>query len=198
MSDGHHAPQLPPLGNPWPSVVAAFAIAALIAAGAAWRAQRALGAEHGASAYHEVDAGLATAGWLSHAAPAELKAAGFEVVIDLRTAKEQGVAAEREAVEAAGLRYINSPVSGPPSREQFAAFSAALAAERPHKVLVHCATNKRASTMVMLHRITRERVAPAEARRDLEAVWTPNPRYEAFIAGVIADPPPAAEPATQK
>lgn len=191
----HDSPSLPPLGNPWPSVAAAFAVAALVAGGAAWRAQQSLGEVHGATRYHEVDATLATAGWLRTGASAELKAAGYEVVIDLRTAKEPGRDAERAALEAAGLRYVSVPVSGAPKREQFEAFSAALAAERGRKVLVHCATNKRASAMVMLHRVIREGVPEADARQHLDAGWTPNPAWQKAIAALIADPPPAADAA---
>lgn len=193
MSDSHHDPSpLPPLGDPWPSVAAAFAVAAAIAGGLVWQARQDLGAVHGATRYHEVDARTGTAGRLLPGAPEQLKAAGYEVVIDLRGADEPGQPEERAAVEAAGLRYLSTPVGGTPTREQFAAFSAAFAAERERKVLVHCASNKRASAMVLLHRVTREGVALAEARRDLDAVWQPSKGWNEYIAGVIADPPPVA------
>jgi len=179
-----------PTGSPWPSVGLALVCAAALAGGLVWQARREVVAVHGATHYRAIDATLATAGRLLPEAPTALAAAGFEVVIDVRT-PEEGTEDERVAVEAAGLRYLNLPVTGTPERAQFAAFSAALAGERSHKVLVHCSSNKRASTMVMLHRVTREGVPYAVARRDLEAVWQPRSGWERYIAGILADPPPA-------
>lgn len=197
MHDTHHeTAQVAPLGNPWPSVAAAFAVAAALAGGLVWQARQDTHAVHGATWYHEVDPKLATSGRLLPGAPEALKAAGFEVVIDLRGAEEPGQPEERALVEAAGLRYVSAPVKGTPDRADFAPFSAALAAERGRKVLVHCASNKRASAMVMVHRVTREGVAEADARRDMDAVWQPRQGWKDHLAGLIADPPPAAaEPA---
>jgi len=187
----HDAPHAAdPTGGPWPSVALAFAIAAAVAGLLAWREQQDLGAVHGATRFVPVDATLATAGRLLPGAPEQLKAAGFEVVIDLRGPDEPGQPEERAAVEAAGLRYVGSPVAGTPKVEDFVAFSQALAAERPRKVLVHCASNKRASTMVMLHRATREGVPAGEARRAMDAAWQPRKAWADFVDGVLAAPPP--------
>lgn len=196
MSDTHHdAARMPPLGNPWPSVAVAFVVAAAVAGGLVWQARQDQGAVHGATRYHEVDAKLATSGSFQPGAPELLKAAGFEVVIDLRTPEESGQADERALVEAAGLRYLNTPVKGTPTRDDFAPFSAALAAERGKKVLVHCSSNKRASALVMVHQVLREGVAEPIARRHMDAVWQPRKGWKDHIAGLIADPPPAAETA---
>lgn len=194
MSD-HTQPTLPPLGNPWPSVAAAFAVAAALAGGLVWQARQDTGAVHGATRYHEVDAKLGTAGRLLAGAPELLRAAGYEVVIDLRTPEETGQPEERALIEAAGMRYLSTPVKGSPAREDFAAFSAALAAERGRKVLVHCSSNKRASVLVMVHRVVREGLPEAEARRAMDAVWQPRKGWKDHVAGLIADPPPATQAA---
>jgi hypothetical protein len=83
-------------------------------------------------------------------------------------------------------------VQGSPSRDDFAPFSAALAAERGRKVLVHCSSNKRASAMVLVHRVTREGVPLATARRDMDALWQPRKGWKDHVAGLIADPPAAS------
>jgi hypothetical protein len=46
--------------------------------------------------------------------------------------------------------------------------------------------------MVMVHRVTREGVAEADARRDMDALWQPRQGWKDHLAGLIADPPPAA------
>jgi uncharacterized protein (TIGR01244 family) len=190
VSDAHHPDAPTPLGNPWPSVAAALVVAAAVAGGLVWQARQDRGAVHGATHYHEVDPLLATAGSLLPGAPELLKAQGFEVVIDLRTAGEAGQPEERALVEAAGMRYLSTPVAGQPTRDDFAPFSRALAAERGNKVLVHCSSNKRASALVMVHRVTREGVPLADARRAMAAVWQPRQGWKDHVAGLIADPPP--------
>lgn len=180
-----------PTGSPWSSLAAAFMVAALLAGGLVWQARQDLGVVHGATRFHAIDATLATSGRLLPGAPEQLKAAGYQVIIDLRTPTESGVAEAQQAAEAAGLRWLNVPVTGTPDAAQFVAVSAVLTAERPNKLLVHCSSNKRASAMVMLHRVTREGVSLADARRDMDVVWQPRKGWNDYIAGVLANPPPA-------
>ncbi len=56
--------------------------------------------------------GVAGSGAIASAEIPHLAGRGYGLVIDLRTRTENGVAAERAAVEAAGLRYAAIPVSG--------------------------------------------------------------------------------------
>lgn len=130
---------------------------------------------------------LVTAGALREGELDALRAAGFDLVVDLRTA-EEGVAAERDAAAAAGLRWVNVPVGRSPTRAQLDALSTVLEANPGARTLVHCASNRRASTLVMLHQVTREGRDAAAARADVEAVWTPSPVWQTFIDETLATP----------
>lgn len=93
--------------------------------------------------YRVVRPGLATGGKVSPTALDTLKTKGFKTVVDLRTEAE-GTAAEKQAVEAQGLRYVSVPISP-------ATFSAADVAEvgkvlndpKAAPVLLHCASANR-------------------------------------------------------
>jgi uncharacterized protein (TIGR01244 family) len=169
----------------------AAALAALLLA-TAWRRRLVLGLALAAGAtlaadapplatLHARDAMLATSAALAEGDAAALAAAGFEVVVDLRTPAE-GLEAEQQAVTAAGLEYRNLPVErADPKPADLAALSALLASLEGRKVLVHCATNKRAAAMVMLDQVTRRGASRAEAEAWLHEVWTPNPVWQGFI-----------------
>jgi choice-of-anchor B domain-containing protein len=138
--------------------------------------------------FRQVSATLATAGAPAAADMAMLKAAGYTLVVDLRTA-EEGLEDERAAAAAAGLTWVNVPVTRQPDRAQLDALSAVLDANPVARTLVHCATNRRASAMVMLDQVTRRGVPLAEAREHVDAVWTPSPPWQAFIDATLAPAP---------
>jgi uncharacterized protein (TIGR01244 family) len=88
--------------------------------------------------------GLVAAGRPSPEALASLKARGFRTVVDLRTATEAGLAEEKAAVEAQGLRYVNVPVAGGAfSGTDVDAVKAALDQAPEGPVLLHCASSNR-------------------------------------------------------
>ncbi len=146
--------------------------------------------------FHQVTPTLATAGAPVPADFAALKAAGYTLVVDLRT-PEEGLEASRDAARALGLEWVNVPVTRTPERAQLDALSAVLDAHPQAKTLVHCASNKRASSMVMLDQVTRRGVPLAEARRHVDAVWTPTPAWQAFFDETLKPTPvdPKKEPA---
>jgi uncharacterized protein (TIGR01244 family) len=88
--------------------------------------------------------GVAGAGRPTADGLAALKAQGFRTVVDLSTSAEPGVAGEKGAVEAQGLRYVSVPVS--PSTFSAAdvdAVKAVLDDAAAGPVLVHCASANR-------------------------------------------------------
>jgi uncharacterized protein (TIGR01244 family) len=98
---------------------------------------------------------IATAGLLQEGAVAELKALGFTAILDLR-GPEEGTAAERAAVEAAGLKYFNIPVTDrAPTDEQVRQF--AVLAEDPanYPLMVHCVSANRSGAIWTLYRVSR-------------------------------------------
>lgn len=79
---------------------------------------------------------------------AGLRARGYGMVINLRTEQEPGVAAERAAVEAAGLRYVHIPVAGLGfDLTDAALLNEALASAPAGDVLLHCGSGARAGAL---------------------------------------------------
>ena len=137
--------------------VALTSAAFTVAPGAAWPSWAAA-AESAAerlspavSNYTRVSDDVATAGSLGEGAIGELKAAGYAAVVDLRS-PDEGTNEERRAVEAAGLRYFNIPVTGLPSGAQVVQFSHVLGDRADLPVLVHCASGNRVGAMWALYR----------------------------------------------
>lgn len=94
---------------------------------------------------------IATAGAVTAADVAPLRAAGIETVVDLRIDDETPDFDERAAVEAAGMKYVNVPVHGANglTRETVNAFDAAVR-NSPKPLLVHCASSNRVGAMAAL------------------------------------------------
>jgi uncharacterized protein (TIGR01244 family) len=105
--------------------------------------------------YDRASPNVATAGLLKAGAIGELRALGFKTVIDLR-GPEEGIAEERAAVGAAGLTYINIPVTAKaPAPDQIAPFAAAIENPANWPVLVHCVSANRVGAMWALYRAAR-------------------------------------------
>jgi uncharacterized protein (TIGR01244 family) len=96
---------------------------------------------------------IATAGLIKNGAVPALKALGFATIVDLR-APEEGTGAEKQAVEAAGLRYVNNPVTGGgPTDAQVAEFARVVEDAANAPLLVHCASANRVGAMWTLYRV---------------------------------------------
>lgn len=95
--------------------------------------------------------GVYTAGRLTPADIAALKASGVRSVLDLSLDDETPDFDEAAAVRAAGLRYDNLPVKGADglTRERVLAFDRLLR-EAKAPVLVHCASGNRVGAMAAL------------------------------------------------
>ena len=96
---------------------------------------------------------IATAGLLKNGAIPALKALGFSTIVDLR-GPDEGAGAEKQAVEAAGLRYVNIPVTGGiPTDAQIAEFARVVEDANNAPLLVHCASANRVGAMWTLYRV---------------------------------------------
>ena len=110
--------------------------------------------------YNRATSQIATSGVIGEGVQ-ELAAHGFKTIIDLRTEAE-GTLEEKLAVEAAGMRYINIPVTGAGiNKTQLAAFTKAMEATQT-PVLVHCASGNRAGALWATYRMSKG-VSPAIA-----------------------------------
>ena len=105
----------------------------------------------GIADYKRVHSGLAASGVPSAEALASLKARGFKTVIDLRGVTEPGVAEEKAAVRALGLRYVHVPVSPSTfSLGDVEAVAKVLDDAEAAPVLLHCASSNRVGAVLAL------------------------------------------------
>lgn len=139
---------------------------------------------------------LITSGQPSAGALTQLRAQGFDVVLYLAPPTvADAVADEPTILDAQGVQYINIPIPfGSPTAQDFAAVSAALTRFKGKKVLVHCQVNMRASTMVFLHRVVVDKVAPDTAYESVSAVWSPQGPWKRLISDVLQQHRIAFEP----
>ena len=137
--------------------------------------------------YYPISPLILTAGQPTREDFPALRAAGYEVVINLALPSSPGALADEAAlVTAQGMMYVPIPVVWEaPTQDDLARFFAAMDAARERKVLVHCALNYRASAFVTLYRVLRLCDDRDEALRDLHAVWQPDETWSAFIASAL-------------
>jgi protein tyrosine phosphatase (PTP) superfamily phosphohydrolase (DUF442 family) len=134
--------------------------------------------------FHRINPRLATGGHFVNAGATELAKQGVTLVIDLRD--EPPKDAQRQ-LEAAGIRWINVPVVwAEPKRNDFEDFSRLMAANEGESIFVQCQANYRASAMTYLYRVTSQRVSEPEARKDLNAIWTPEGTWESYIDEILS------------
>jgi uncharacterized protein (TIGR01244 family) len=125
----------------------------------------------GITNFAPIDDTFACAGAFKAEAAAEVKRCGYASVVNLRKASEEGAAIEKEkeAVEAAGLKYIAIPWARTDAdvKPALDAFLAAVKDPANRPMLFHCASANRASVFWAIKRVvvdgwTKER-ALAEA-----------------------------------
>lgn len=118
---------------------------------------------------------------------AELKKAGYEVVVNLAlSTSTNAIPNEAEIVKSEGMAYVHIPVEWEnPTLEDIQQFFATLQANADKKVFVHCAMNMRVSAFMYLYRRLQQQIDEEAARRNLEEIWTPNPTWEQFISQIL-------------
>jgi uncharacterized protein (TIGR01244 family) len=135
--------------------------------------------------------GLVAAGRPSPEAVAALKGRGFRTVIDLRTPTEAGLAEEKAAVEAQGLRYVNVPIAGGAfSSKDVDAVKAALDQAQDGPVLLHCASSNRAGAVWAVLK-AREGMPVDQALEEGKRVGLTNPALAEAARRVATEGAPA-------
>ena len=108
---------------------------------------------------------VAGGGAVSPEQVASLPEKGYSTIINLQFEREDGVIAERDAAEAAGLTYVSVPVGGSDfTLEHAKQVSDAIAASSGH-VLLHCRSGGRVSAIWALTRAIDEGLTPEQAGR---------------------------------
>ena len=90
--------------------------------------------------FHQVNVSIYRGGQPTAQGWTSLKQLGVKTVVDLRREGEHSVKAEQQAVEAAGMHYINVPLQGivAPSDENISKVLALLESSDDGPVFVHC------------------------------------------------------------
>jgi len=96
--------------------------------------------------YNRAAPQIATSGLIGDGGAPILAAHGFRTVIDMRTVNE-GTREEKALVEAAGMIYVNIPMTvANISQEHLEAFTKAIQ-QSPKPILVHCGSGNRAGAI---------------------------------------------------
>ena len=132
--------------------------------------------------FHRINPKLATGGHIVGDGVSELVAQGVALVIDLR---DEPPEVHEERLAEVGIQWLNVPVVwDEPTVDNFAEFSRLMSENQGENIFVQCQANYRASAMTYAYRVTQGGVPEAEALKDLEAVWTPEGVWEAYVAEI--------------
>jgi uncharacterized protein (TIGR01244 family) len=136
--------------------------------------------------FRRVNDRVTTSGTVSAEDLAELRANGYDVVVNLLPDSSQyAVAGEGDILRAQGVGYVHIPIDFTmPNRQQLDEFSAAMDANVDRKVHIHCAANYRVSAFYSLYAMRRGWWSAEEADEHLRTIWTPGeyPEWDNFIA----------------
>ena len=131
---------------------------------------------------------LATAGQPVRQQFREIKAAGYDLVINLAMPDSpNALPNEAELVAAHGMEYIHIPVVWEkPTADDLECFFEVMAANETRRTFVHCALNMRVSVFVYLYRVLRQAVPPDVAREPMLQIWQPDPVWSQFLRDSLA------------
>lgn len=117
-----------------------------------------------------------------------IKDSGYERIIYIAfSTVGPAIPEEDQLVKALGMDYLHIPVDfNNPTIRDFNTFVDAMQRETGRKTLLHCQVNARATAFSFLYRVIYEDVPVAEAKRDMNSVWTPNQVWKDFIFSVLA------------
>jgi uncharacterized protein (TIGR01244 family) len=135
-----------------------------------------------------VDEKLATGGQPKDTAFAKLAANGYRSVLNLRTASEGvDLKHEQEAVEKAGMRYVNIPVvSNAPKPEQAEEFIKAVKNKENQPMLIHCGSANRVGAFLMIYRVVELGWPEERALEESTRVGLTSPVLKKFAQDYIA------------
>lgn len=143
----------------------------------------------GILSYLPISKTLGTAGQPTAEQFAAIKAAGYEVVVNLAMPDSSNALPHEQALVAEqGMHYVHIPVVWEhPTARDLEHFFDVLARCRGRRVFVHCALNMRVSAFVLLYRVIWQGVSLEAAREDLLKIWQPNAVWQRFIDDSLAE-----------
>ncbi len=135
--------------------------------------------------FKRIDERVATAGLLNEEHLGQLKAEGFEVVINLLPdSLDYAIKNEADIVQAQGLSYHYIPVDfDAPTAADYAAFAQVFSASDGKQLLLHCAANYRASAFYAVYAFEYLGWTAEQAMAHIRSIWNPDdyPAWAEFI-----------------
>jgi protein tyrosine phosphatase (PTP) superfamily phosphohydrolase (DUF442 family) len=138
---------------------------------------------HTITNFLQINPNLGTAGQPTREQFAGIKAAGYEIVINLvPPISTEALLDECEIVCTLGMQYMHIPVIWErPTAQDLERFLAAMRKYHDRKVFVHCVLNMRVSAFVFLYQVLVQGVPVETARMTMSKIWEPNPTWQRFI-----------------
>ncbi|MBD2302088.1 protein tyrosine phosphatase family protein [Nostoc sp. FACHB-87] len=130
---------------------------------------------------------IATSGQPTAEQFAAIKAAGYQLIVNLALpTSSNALANEQEIVASQEMQYIHIPVVWEnPTLEDATKFFGVMETNSDKKIFVHCAANMRVSAFIYLFRRIHQGVSDAVAEQDLHKIWVPNEVWQKFIQQVL-------------
>lgn len=134
--------------------------------------------------WRRIDPLITTSGQPTTDELAALARSGVTDIVNLGlTSHELALPDEAGDVARLGMVYRPIPVVfAAPTEADFAAFCATLAAAAGRRIHVHCIFNWRVSAFFYRYRVEFLGWDEPTARREMEAIWTPDPVWAAFLS----------------
>lgn len=141
------------------------------------------------SNFREYSESFASSGQPSEEQLEEIAKAGFERVVYIAYSdQDRSLANEDRLVKKLGMEYVHIPVEwSMPTKSDFYMFAGAMQRSAGKKTLLHCQVNYRASAFSFLYRVLYDKVPVADAKRDMNSVWTPNETWRDLIFEILRD-----------
>lgn len=145
-----------------------------------------------------VDERVATGGQPTDSAFAKLSANGYRAVLNLRTAGEGvDLKHEQEAIEKAGMRYVNIPVvPSSPKPEQVDEFIKAVKDKANQPMLIHCGSANRVGAFWMIYRVIDQGWPEEKALEEAIKIGLTSPVLKTFAHDYIVSRQPKKNPAS--
>lgn len=139
--------------------------------------------------FRTIDEAVSTSGLLSEEQLSELRASGYEALINLLPHDSQyAIRNEEDIVIEQGVDYLYIPVDfSAPTEQDYSEFVKAMKSCQEKKILIHCAANYRVSAFYAMYAYEYLGWSASKAREHIESIWRPeeNPPWNQFISGVI-------------
>ena len=143
----------------------------------------------GVTNFAKLESTIACAGATTAAAMPELKKLGYNAIINLREASEQGADIENAATaaKAAGINYVHLPMNGrSPDPAVADKFLKAIVEPANQPVFVHCGSGNRAAAMWMIKRMVVDGWDADRAGAEATALGLSNPTLKQFAIDYAA------------